>query len=172
VLSPRLRLTVSQPVSLGAHDQIFITLWQLRSCFCGAPSLTRGRVCLLFMLLALASAVFLGSESLGIIDHILLSQIWDFPFRRLLRLAGSWWRYSTPPPHGWLGLSPFSSRYITSARTAQKTPLTTAHLLLCACLLRQSRDGYWVTAEQRSCLQIRYLTTAFSAGFQQTCYNT
>jgi hypothetical protein len=49
----------------GAHDQIFITVWQLRSCFCGAPSLTRGRVCLLYMLLALASAVFLGSESLG-----------------------------------------------------------------------------------------------------------
>jgi hypothetical protein len=47
----------------GAHDQIFITVWQLRSCFCGAPSLTRGRFCLLYMLLALASAVFLGSES-------------------------------------------------------------------------------------------------------------
>jgi hypothetical protein len=27
---------------------------------------------------------------------------WPFlvPFRRLLRLAGSRWRYSTPPPHG------------------------------------------------------------------------
>jgi hypothetical protein len=56
------------------------------------------------MLLALANAVSLGSESLGTRDHILLSQIWDFPFRRLLRLAGSRWRYSTPPPHGhdWL----------------------------------------------------------------------
>jgi hypothetical protein len=83
-----------------AHDQIFITVWQLRSCFCGAPSLTRGRVCLLYMLLVLASAVFLGSESLGTRDHILLSQISDFPFRCLLRLAGSRWRYSTPPPHG------------------------------------------------------------------------
>jgi hypothetical protein len=29
-----------------------------------------------------------------------LSQMWDFPLRRLLRLAGSRWRYSTPPPHG------------------------------------------------------------------------
>jgi hypothetical protein len=37
--------------------------------------------------------------SLGTRDHILLSQIWDFPFRRLLRLAGSRWRYSTPLPH-------------------------------------------------------------------------
>jgi hypothetical protein len=65
----------------GAPDQIYITIWQLRSCFCGAPSLTRGRVCLLYMLLTLASAVFLGSESLGTRDRILLSQIWDFPFR-------------------------------------------------------------------------------------------
>jgi hypothetical protein len=83
----------------GAHDQIFIIVWQLRSCFCGAPSLTRGRVCLLYMLLGLASAVFLGFESLGSRDHILLSQFGDFPFRRLLWLAGSRWRYSTPPPH-------------------------------------------------------------------------
>jgi hypothetical protein len=84
----------------GVHDQIFITLWHLRSCFSGAPSLTRGRVCLLYMLLSLSSVVFLWSESLRTRGHILLSQIWDFPFRRLLRLAGSRWRYSTPPPHG------------------------------------------------------------------------
>jgi hypothetical protein len=45
-------------------------------------------------------AVILGSESLETRDHILLSQTRDFPFRRLLRLAGSRWRYSTPPPHG------------------------------------------------------------------------
>jgi hypothetical protein len=101
-LNLMLRQTVSRPVypgikhPSGAYDQIFITLWQLRFC-CGAPSLTRGRVRLLYMLLALASAVLLVSKA-----HILLSQIWDFPFRRLLRLAGSRWRYSTPPPHGCL----------------------------------------------------------------------
>jgi hypothetical protein len=82
-----------------AHDQIFITVWQLRSCFCGAPSLTRGWACHLYMLLALASSVFLGSKSLGPRDHILLSGIWDFTFCHLLQLAGSRWRYSTPPPH-------------------------------------------------------------------------
>jgi hypothetical protein len=43
---------------------------------------------------------FLRSYSFGTCDHILLSHIRDFPFRRLLRLAGSRWRYSTPPPHG------------------------------------------------------------------------
>jgi hypothetical protein len=88
--------SVSQSVSTswyrapsGAHDQIFITVWQLQSCYCRASSLTRGRVCLLYMLLVRASAVFLGSESLGTRYHNLLSQIWDFSFRRILRLAGS-----------------------------------------------------------------------------------
>jgi hypothetical protein len=59
----------------GAHDQIFITIWQLQSCFCGTSSLTGGRVCLLYVLLALASAVILRSESFRTRDHILLSQI-------------------------------------------------------------------------------------------------
>jgi hypothetical protein len=40
------------------------------------------------MLLAFANIVFLGSESLGTRDHILLSQIWDFPFRRLYDSRG------------------------------------------------------------------------------------
>jgi hypothetical protein len=39
----------------------------------GAPSLTRGRICLWYKLLALASVVILGSDSLGTRDHILLS---------------------------------------------------------------------------------------------------
>jgi hypothetical protein len=85
--------------SRGAYDHIFTTVRQLRVCWCGALSLTRVWVCRLQLLLALASAVILGSESRGACDHILLSQILDFPFRRLLRLAESRWRYSTPLPH-------------------------------------------------------------------------
>jgi hypothetical protein len=98
--------TESRPVRLRikhpsrAYDQIFITVRQLRVCWRGSLSLTRGRVCSLQSLLALASALILGSESSGTRDHILLSQIQDFHFRRLLRLTRLRWRYSTPPPHG------------------------------------------------------------------------
>jgi hypothetical protein len=55
----------------GAHDQIFITVWQLRSCFCGAPSLTRGRVCLLHMLLVLAQSSNPSPLGLAIIFYYL-----------------------------------------------------------------------------------------------------
>jgi hypothetical protein len=92
----------------GAYDQIFIIVWQLRVCWFGAPSLTRGRVCLLQLLLALASAVIFGSESRRTRGHILLSQIWDFSFRHLLRLAGSRWKYSTPPPYGFAYIFTFN----------------------------------------------------------------
>jgi hypothetical protein len=73
----------------------FITVRQSRVFLCGVLSMTRGRVCRLQSLLALASAVILGSESRATRDYILLSQIRDISFCRLLRLAGLQWRYST-----------------------------------------------------------------------------
>jgi hypothetical protein len=57
-----LRLTVSQSVSLGVEPHLglmtrYLLLFDSYGLvFVGAPSLTRGRVCLLYMLLALASA--------------------------------------------------------------------------------------------------------------------
>jgi hypothetical protein len=119
----------------GAHDQIFITVWQLRSFFFFAPSLARGRVCLLYMLLALTSAVFLESESLGT-----WSQIWNFPFRRLLRLAGS--RRCASPYFIWPPYNPF-------ARTKQKKIVSNSTSIV-----------EWVFFATGTCLPRRCLETA------------
>jgi hypothetical protein len=80
-----LRPTVSRSVmscvkpQSGVQDQIFITARHLRVCWCGTPSLSRGRVCRLQLLLAVASAVILRSESRGTHSHILVSQVRDSP---------------------------------------------------------------------------------------------
>jgi hypothetical protein len=98
------RPKVSRPVcleikhSFGAYDQIFISVRQLRVCWCKALSLTRGLVCRLQLLLALASTAILGFRVLWD-SRPHFTQIRDFFFRRLLLLAGLFWRYSTPPPH-------------------------------------------------------------------------
>jgi hypothetical protein len=75
-LRPTVSLGVRHPS--GTRDQFLFRLEiffrQLWVCYFVAPSLTRGRVCNLLLLLVLASAVPIGSEARGTQDHILLYQ--------------------------------------------------------------------------------------------------
>jgi hypothetical protein len=104
----------------------------------------------ILMLLALARAVFLGSESLGTRDHILLSQIWDFPFIASYDSQGhgevfdpaSTWGGGTDDYCFLVILSrarPQHRKHIRClameyTRTTEKTPLATPVLLLRACI--------------------------------------
>jgi hypothetical protein len=75
-------------------------------------SLTRRWVCCLQLLLALTSRVILGSESHGTHDHILLSQIQDFP--NLEKRSP----YLYPPAIGW---SVYTPRHrVSSTNQSQK----------------------------------------------------
>jgi hypothetical protein len=130
--------TDGQPASLSWNKA---PIWGLRPnlCYCQTVeglfmwgALSDERTCLsIQLLLVLASAVILGSESRDTRDHTLLSQIRDFPFRRLLRLAGSRWRYSTPPPHGIIALSGKFLSFHNPVRTADRTLCLRVPLLFC-----------------------------------------
>jgi hypothetical protein len=85
--------SVSLVSSLGAHEQIFVTAWQLGLVFVGRPLWREDGSDFCVCCWALPAQSYLGPSPR---DHILLSQIWDFPFRRL-RLARSRWRFPAPP---------------------------------------------------------------------------
>jgi hypothetical protein len=59
----------------------------------------------------------------GTRDHILLSQIRDFPLRRLVRLSGLRWRYSNTPPHGMLSSVEAGSNTSTLGREIREKTL-------------------------------------------------
>jgi hypothetical protein len=76
------RRSVGQSVLVsGFHlepmTRFLFSVWRLRVSWCEAPSLTRGRVCNLFvqLLLGFARAVTLGSKPRTTHDHILLSHL-------------------------------------------------------------------------------------------------
>jgi hypothetical protein len=76
------RLGVRHPP--GTRDQFFpfslwLFFWHFRVCWCGAPSLTRSRVCTFQFLPGIASAGFLRSESHGTHENSLLSLFLRLP---------------------------------------------------------------------------------------------
>jgi hypothetical protein len=88
-----LRLTVSQSVSLGVEPQDIYCCLTVRVLFLWS-ALSDERTGLSFVYAAGPCQFSLSRV------QVLGTQIWDFPFRHLLRLAGTQWKYSTPPPHG------------------------------------------------------------------------
>jgi hypothetical protein len=106
----RVRVTGNQFVlatsTLRPTTRIFIIfIFQLNTCGYSPyiiSFLTRGWVCRLQLLLSLASAVILRSESLGIHDHIILSQIRHSPTWKVRS------PYLYPTGTGWPG---YTSRH-------------------------------------------------------------
>jgi hypothetical protein len=100
----------------GAHDPIFITVWQLQSCYCGAPSLRRGRDCLL-------------SESLSaLVSHLSATVIYLWPVRanKLRRFIREWPELTLT----------------TSWRTEYKIWCLTVTQLFCVCIIHSHRNVF------------------------------
>jgi hypothetical protein len=116
----------------GTHDQIFSYYYLTVTVLFLWGALSDEKTSLSFVYAAGSSQRSLSRVRVPwYSDQFLLSQIWGFPFRRLLRLAGSRWRYSTPPPHGFFLAFSRVPTFITSAE-----PNTNHHFqqftLLCA----------------------------------------
>jgi hypothetical protein len=95
-----------------------------------------------------------------------------FPFRRLLRLAGLRWRYSTPPAHGFLHLSCLRSSLFSLGAVFTENSFSKNTLLLRVYRFLLT-DGFFYCCAFASagiCLPSRCLVMNYF-GFQVSCRN-
>jgi hypothetical protein len=141
--------------------------------------------CRLQLLLLLASAVILRSDSRGTHDHILLSQIRDspnledqvplfispgtgWPTYTLRYWIPFWWTYSNPPPRGLLTHNAQSVPYAASARMHRKHYFQ--QFLHCYVRTLLS-DGWGIAACLRSCNLAMAISLAPNLSCQASCHN-
>jgi hypothetical protein len=143
--------------SSGAHDEISISVKQLRACWCGTPSLTRGSsVCSLQLLLALARAVILGQGS-AVLTIIFLCL-----------------GFMTPPPHRRPGPRIFISHEqgapgVTPgvSSVSQRKKCDASVLLFLRVHILCQADSFSEPVPSNECLLFLHYF-----GFQQTCHYT
>jgi hypothetical protein len=163
-----------------AHGQILITLWQLRSYFVGRPPWREDGPVFCISCWFLPAQSFLDPSPIF---------YWDFHFRHLLQLAGSRWRYSTPPPHGYIELLLNYDSFITSKGPEYRPPSQTVPLLfsyllrrklcLATCYVATTRSLLFVAdgtrlPSRRSAIDVHSLSTiqAFRRYLRKHCLPT
>jgi hypothetical protein len=114
-------LSWNKPLIWGLRPDFYYCQTVAGLLMCGALSDERTGLSLQ-LLLALASSVILGSKLSRTRDRILLSQIRDFPFCRLLRLSVLRWRYSALPPRGISNSCSSCPPYKTPAKNHRRKP--------------------------------------------------
>jgi hypothetical protein len=122
----------------GTHDQIFITLWQLRSCFCGRPLWQEDGSVVYNCCWSSPAQSFSHPSPMALATIFYCLRFETSLFLRLLRLAGLRWRFSTPPPHGILIRSESKSKLcydrqlvgLSVLLSSTHLGLTTRYLLL------------------------------------------